>query len=98
MTMRDPGVYCARVRTTVNLDEQLLRQARQEALRSGRPLGAVIDDALKVLLNRSVAPDGPMKLPTDGGSGLRPGVDLEDQESLADLLGQVGSSAVEADR
>ena len=28
-----------------------------------------------------------VELPTDGGSGLQPGVDLEDREAMAELLG-----------
>lgn len=30
---------------------------------------------------------GSFSLPTDGGSGLRPGIDLEGKRQLADLLG-----------
>lgn len=76
------------VRTTVNIDDRLLRQAKLEAARSNRSLGDVVDDALRLLL----APAGrrrtaaQLDLPIFGGSGLRPGVDLEDKEGLAALL------------
>lgn len=76
------------VRTTVNIDDRLLRQAKLEAARSNRSLGDVMDDALRLLL----APTGRRRaerqfdLPVFGGSGLRPGVDLEDKEGLAALL------------
>lgn len=76
------------MRTTVNIDDRLLRQAKLEAARSNRSLGDVVDDALRLLL----APAGrsrrqsPLDLPVFGGSGLRPGVDLEDKEGLAALL------------
>ncbi len=75
------------MRTTVNIDERLLRQAKLEAARSNRSLGDVVDDALRLLLapaGRHTAPQLP--LPVFGGSGLRPGVDLEDKEGLAALL------------
>jgi hypothetical protein len=78
----------ASVRTTVNIDDRLLRQAKLEAARSNRSLGDVVDDALRLLL----APAGrgrtapPLDLPVFGGSGLRPGVDLEDKEGLAAVL------------
>lgn len=78
----------ASVRTTVNIDDRLLRQAKLEATRSNRSLGDVVDDALRLLL----APAGrgrpapQLDLPVFGGSGLRPGVDLEDREGLAALL------------
>ena len=58
------------------------------APRGHRTLGDVIDDALRFMLSeRSTAEAGRVVLPTDGGTGLQPGVDLEDKESLAELLG-----------
>lgn len=78
------------MRTTVNIDDDLLTRARELALRSSGSLGDVVDDALRVLLSR-LEPTGDgsalsVSLPTDGGSGLQPGVDLEDKEALAALL------------
>jgi hypothetical protein len=75
------------VRTTVDIDDLLLRQAKAEAARSNRSLGDVVDDALRLLL----APAGPgrtaqLDLPVFGGSGLRPDIDLENKEGLAALL------------
>lgn len=76
------------MRTTVNLDEQLLGQAKELALRSGRSLGDVIDDALRAALARRPPGRRPsVELPTFGGSGLQSGVDLEDKDALAKLLG-----------
>jgi hypothetical protein len=77
------------MRTTVNLDDDLLDAARQIAARTRRPLGEVLDDALRMLVAAEVAPSaGAVALPTFGGSGLRPGVDLEDPEALAAVLEQ----------
>ena len=76
------------MRTTVNIDDVLLRKARGISAQTRQPLGDIIDDALRLMFERQVATaHGRVELPTDGGSGLRPGVDLEDKESLADLLG-----------
>lgn len=79
------------MRTTINIDDQLLAAAKSVATRTGRPLGAVIDDALRVLLVERAVPRQRLgkafSLPVDGGSGLRPGVDLDDPERLAELLG-----------
>lgn len=78
------------MRTTVSIDDALLAEAKAVATRMRRPLGAVIDDALRVLL-LSATPTGTataVRLPTDGGSGLQPGVDLENREQLAELLGE----------
>jgi hypothetical protein len=83
------------VRTTVNIDDALLRQAKEAAARAGRSLGDVIDDALRVLLVERRQPDrsAPVVLPVFGGSGLQPGVDLENKEALAELLDGAGDDA-----
>lgn len=75
------------MRTTVNIEEDLLVQAKQVAARSHRSLGEVLNDALRLLLAER-APEGrrSVRLPTFGGSGLQPGVDLEDKDALAALL------------
>ncbi len=77
------------VRTTVNIDEHLLAEAKAVAARTRRSLGEVIDDALRAALVERAAPHQRARvvLPTDGGSGLQPGVDLEDKEAMAELLG-----------
>jgi hypothetical protein len=75
------------MRTTVNIDDRLLRQAKLAATRSGRSLSDLVDDGLRLLLGRA-APEARdlAALPTFGGSGLRPGVDLEDKGALLELL------------
>ena len=76
------------MRTTVNVDEALLTQAKELAARTRRSLGEVIEDALRVLLaaREPAGSRATVVLPVYGGSGLRPGVDLDDKESLAALL------------
>ena len=76
------------MRTTIRLDEQLLRQAREYAARSGRTLTALIEDALRELLARSKHKRvrEQVRLPTYAGKGLQPGVDLDDTASLLDLM------------
>ena len=74
------------MRTTVNIDDHLLEQARQLAISSRRSLGDVVDDALRLLLSTSERRSADVELPTYGGSGLLPGVDLEDKAALAALL------------
>ena len=76
------------MRTTVRLDEHLLAEARQYAAKSGRTLTAVLEDALRETLARRRAP-GKRKsvhLRTMKGSGVRPGVDLDDTASLLELM------------
>lgn len=78
------------MRTTVSIDDDLLAEAKERAARRHATLGAVINDALRVAF-RPAPPGQPgargrLRLPVDGGSGLQPGVDLEDRERLAELL------------
>lgn len=81
------------MRTTVNIDDDLLRQARERAARSRRSLGDIVDDALRVLLVEQTQDRRPVTLPVFGGSGLRPGVDLEDKEAIAELLDEAPTDA-----
>jgi hypothetical protein len=76
------------MRTTIRLDDQLLRDAKQLAARTGRTLTAVISDSLREALARDAAPEPRQRfqLPTFGGDGLRPGVDLDDSAALLDLM------------
>ena len=79
----------------MTIDDDLLNEARQLAVRSRRSLGDIVDDALRVLLatrrEAEAAPD--LDLPVFGGSGLRPGVDLEDKDGLSALLDQPDQDA-----
>jgi hypothetical protein len=76
------------VRTTVNLDEHLLAEAKVLAARQHRTLGAVIDDALRrTFAVESPARSGRVRLPVDGDPNGRLLVDLDDKEAIADLLG-----------
>lgn len=75
------------MRTTVNIDDALLEQAKVVAARTRRTLGEVVDDALRVAFAAPSGERARVSLETDGGSGLQPGVDLLDKEALAELLG-----------
>ncbi|MEX0579677.1 MAG: CopG family transcriptional regulator [Mycobacterium sp.] len=75
--------------TTLNISDDLLIEAKVVAAKTHRSLGAVVDDALRVLLKREAvesAAEG-WTFPTAGAGGLQPGVNLDDREALAELLG-----------
>ncbi len=76
------------MRTTIRLDEHLLRDAKQFAARTGKTLTTVIETALREMLARrdKRAKPGRVKLPTFAGNGLSPGVDLNDTASLLELM------------
>jgi hypothetical protein len=76
------------MRTTVRLDERLLREAKQFALRNGRTLTAVIEDALRQFLSRRESGPArrPFRIRPFKGTGLAPGIDLDDSAALLDLM------------
>jgi len=77
------------MRTTVNLDDNLLRQAKQLAAESRRTLTAILEDALREAVRRA-APDHPrsrVTLPvSDRAPGTLPGVDLDSSAALLDVM------------
>ena len=76
------------MRTTIRLDDQLLKEAKQLAIRRGKSLTSIIEDALRETLSRQRGAGSrePVRLNTVNGNGLLPGVDLDDSASLLDLL------------
>lgn len=79
------------MRTTLNLDDQLHARLKQHAAASGRTLTEVLEDAVRSHLADvdAVADDEPPAFPTfDGGDapGVLPGVDLDDNAALLDVL------------
>jgi len=79
------------VRTTIDLPEELLSQAKQAALASKRTLTQVIEDAVReALARRKRRTPASFELPVFGGDGIQPGVDLDDTSSLMDLMDDRG--------
>ena len=75
------------MRTTINIDDALLAEARQAAARTGRSLTAVVEDALRESLHRRAHTDRRVvELPVFGEGGVLPGVDLDDSAALLDLM------------
>lgn len=80
------------MRTTLNIPDELLAQLKKVAAASRRTLTAVIEDALREALarRRRGARPGRVSLTTFGGSGVHPGVDLDDTAALIDVMDAVG--------
>ena len=75
----------------MRLDDALLADTKAAAARSGRTLTAVIEDALRMAMasgGRTASPHGPVVLPTFAGRGPQPGVDLDSNVALLDLIEQ----------
>lgn len=76
------------MRTTVNIHDELLQQAKETAVRRHCSLGNVIEDALQQSLARKrvIRSDTPTHLITFRGRGLQPGVDLDSNVSVLDAM------------
>lgn len=79
-------------RTTIALDDALLRQLKLRAARENRPLQAVVND----LLRRALRPlaEGTYKLAFPTWKGVQnPAVDICDRNSLGDAMDPVTNAA-----
>jgi len=77
-------------RTTVRIDDRLLRELKKRASEEGRTLEAVAND----LLRRSLTPAGrvkPFRLRLQGWKAAeQPGVDLLDRDALFNFMASHG--------
>jgi hypothetical protein len=75
------------MRTTVDLPDDLLADAKERAAREARSLSEVVADAVRASFARVPAGGGKRHaIPTFGSGGLQPGVDLDDSAALNDLM------------
>jgi hypothetical protein len=84
------------MRTTVDLDDAILRRAKELAARSNRTLTAVLEDALREALSRGNRPARRKKvrlLSSRQPPGVCPGVDLDHSAALLELMEREDASA-----
>jgi hypothetical protein len=76
------------MRTTLDLDDELLKQVRQIAARTNRTMTSIVEDALRTALNRrSEEKRRKVELPVSKRrGGLRPGIDIDNTAALLDIL------------
>lgn len=76
------------MRTTIDIDDNLLREAKKRAAETGRTLRHLIEDTLRERFARELAQKGlPFHLRWSVVEGsLKPGIDLSDRASLMDLM------------
>jgi hypothetical protein len=77
------------MRTTLNLNDDLLRRAKILAAETHRTLTAVLEDALREVLGRRTQPRlrKPVRLPVSPCKpGYGPGVDIDNSAALLDLM------------
>lgn len=76
------------VRTTLRLDDELLREAKRYAAKNDMTLTSLMDRALRETLSKARHTGGSeaIELPTFDGRGLQPGIDLDDAATLLELM------------
>jgi len=74
------------MRTTLNLDDQLLIYAKHQAVEERISLAHVIENALRESLAKPKAKRETIKMITATGPGVKPGVDLDKGHSLLDIM------------
>jgi hypothetical protein len=75
------------MRTTLNLDDEIMRSLKRRAAETGRTLTSLVEEALRSLLDGGIraAPDYRLHWRIVEG-GARPGIDLSDRDALMDLM------------
>ena len=77
------------MRTTVQLNDHLLRQVKREASARGETMTSLIEQGLRLVLARPHTPRRRkrVKLPVSHeGGGVLPGVDLNNSAALLDIM------------
>jgi len=76
------------MRTTVRLDDSLLMEAKIRAAEQGITLTQLIDESLRERLSARPRPrkSKPFRLLSYGKDGVRPGVNLDDNRAVRDLM------------
>jgi hypothetical protein len=75
------------MRTTLSISDELLAAAKRRASERGQTLGAFVDSALQRELNDAPPPQTAPPVPVfRGGTGPRPGIDLNSNRALLEAL------------
>jgi len=80
------------MRTTIRIDDELYREVKAKAARSGQTVAAVLEDAVR----RGLSPPAqrtasPYIVRSGGRGGLRPGVDLASNASVREAMDEGAS-------
>jgi plasmid stability protein len=76
------------MRTTIRIDDELYREIKERAAGSGRSVGAVLEDAVRIGLKprQTSAPGHRFAIRASGTGGLVGGVDLASNAAVREAL------------
>ncbi len=76
------------MRTTIQFDDELLKEAKAVAAASGRTLAELVEESVRENLARRKAAVGGKRisLPTFKGGDVLPGVDISNSAALLDIM------------
>ncbi|MYE07059.1 MAG: hypothetical protein F4Y04_07555 [Chloroflexi bacterium] len=73
------------MRTTIRLDDALLRDAKSYAAAAGMTLTTLIEESLRARMTQTASePRKRVRLLTSGAEGMHPGIDLDNASTLVD--------------
>ena len=82
------------MRTTIELDDDLHATVKRLAAERGRSMNEIVQEALREALARQLHTQRPrIELPVFHGTGVLPGVDLEDSAALLASMGEHDGSS-----
>ena len=74
------------MRTTIDIDDQLLLYAKHQAVKQGCTIKQIFEDALRNFFSHPTSQHDFVSLETFSGAGLKPGVNLDNSRSLSDIM------------
>ena len=74
------------MRTTLNIDNQILAMAKHRAIEKGVTLTHIVEDALRDAFSKKEENNANIHLLTVKGPGVKPGIDLDHASSLLDIM------------
>ncbi len=77
------------MRTTLNIDDQILSMAKHQAIEQGVPLTHVVENALRDVFLKVEEKSKEIHLLTVKGPGVKPGIDLDHTSSLLDIMDEL---------
>ena len=84
-------IWFAHMKTTLDMDEKLLRRAKELAAAAGISLRDFVEDALRARMLPSASPHKAFKLKLPVVTGCRaPALDIADRDALYDLMERDG--------